>query len=372
MSVSQTNTAPAVEQTQLSPERFGIREKVAFGISLLGVIISLGFGIVAVFLQKKYRLATVDFTATLFFLAICIWIFCQPRSEKPKWFLNVFICVLFFYYFVTGGADGYGFLWGIMIPILTPFFLGYKIGILFSLSYLLLFTFTLIFGQHLFPSFKIGLSFTMTRYFAEYIVAGIIATLYSYEQTISKLAITREIEKRKSGEERLAVIFKDSPDAFFVLENGVFTDCNKAVAEMFTCNPEQIIGKSPEIISPTHQPDGQLSNEKAREEIAKAFSEGKTSFEWKHKRFDGREFWAQISLVSTILNNRPIILASCRDIDEKKRANERLNELLGETERVNRLMAGREDRVIELKKEVNKLSRELGRGNVYESVEDKP
>jgi hypothetical protein len=33
-------------------------------------------------------------------------------------------------------------------------------------------------------------------------------------------------------------------------------------------------------------------------------------------------------------------------------------------------MAGREDRVLELKKEVNKLSRELGRDIVYSSVED--
>lgn len=77
-----------------------------------------------------------------------------------------------------------------------------------------------------------------------------------------------------------------------------------------------------------------------------------------------------ISLVSTMLEDRRVILALCSDINERKLAADRMSGLLSETERINRLMAGREDRVLELKKEVNRLSLELGRDIVYPSVED--
>ncbi|MFO8110442.1 MAG: PAS domain S-box protein [Thermoplasmata archaeon] len=58
------------------------------------------------------------------------------------------------------------------------------------------------------------------------------------------------------------------------------------------------------------------------------------------------------------------------DITERKQNEELLGTLYEETSRVNRLMSGREDRIIELKEEVNKLSQELGRDTVYKSVED--
>lgn len=347
-----------------------VQEKVALGISLLGVFISLGFGVAAVFLQKKYWLATADFSATFFFILIASWLIFEPKSAKPRWFLSIFICLLFYYYFVTGGADGFGFLWGIMIPILVPFFLGYKTGVVFSISYLTIFILTLAFGKYFLPSFNIDLSFTMTRYFAEYVVAGIIATLFSYEQTKSRQAISQEIEKRKSGEKRLAILFNDSPEAYFVVENDVFTDCNKAAERMFGFSHNEIIGHGPEIISPEKQPDGRLSSQIALENNAQAIATGKASFEWKHRRKNGQEFWAMISLLSTKLEDRRVILALCSDINERKLAADRMSELLSETERVNRLMAGREDRVLELKKEVNRLSLELGRDIVYPSVED--
>ncbi len=47
---------------------------------------------------------------------------------------------------------------------------------------------------------------------------------------------------------------------------------------------------------------------------------------------------------------------------------EQLQETLAETERFNRLMTGREERIIEMKKEVNALPAELGREPQYKSV----
>ncbi len=56
------------------------------------------------------------------------------------------------------------------------------------------------------------------------------------------------------------------------------------------------------------------------------------------------------------------------DMTARKAAEERLQKTLQETERYNRLMVGREVRVVELKQEVNALARELGRPSPYQAV----
>ena len=55
-----------------------------------------------------------------------------------------------------------------------------------------------------------------------------------------------------------------------------------------------------------------------------------------------------------------LLQATVRDITEQKRAEEELRKILDETGRVNRLMQGRETRIVELKREVNALRRGTG------------
>lgn len=62
------------------------------------------------------------------------------------------------------------------------------------------------------------------------------------------------------------------------------------------------------------------------------------------------------------------VVCSAEDITERKLAEERVRETLAETERVNRLMEGREDRLIELKTEVNDLLFESGKKPKYKSA----
>ncbi len=59
-----------------------------------------------------------------------------------------------------------------------------------------------------------------------------------------------------------------------------------------------------------------------------------------------------------------------RDMTEQRRADEAMQKGLAETERVNRLMQGRETRIAALKLEVNALLAELGRGPSYRNGED--
>ncbi len=65
-----------------------------------------------------------------------------------------------------------------------------------------------------------------------------------------------------------------------------------------------------------------------------------------------------------------IVQATIRDITEQKRREEALQKLLAETERVNRLMQGRETRIVALKEEVNVLLVEMGRGPAYRKEDE--
>jgi len=58
------------------------------------------------------------------------------------------------------------------------------------------------------------------------------------------------------------------------------------------------------------------------------------------------------------------------DITKLKRAQEQLLKNLSDTERINRLMSGREERVVEMKREVNSLLAEMQREIRYKSVDD--
>jgi len=58
------------------------------------------------------------------------------------------------------------------------------------------------------------------------------------------------------------------------------------------------------------------------------------------------------------------------DITEKKKDEEKLAKILSETENMNRLMTGREERILELKTDINNLLKLLGKETKYKSVED--
>ncbi|MFA5389167.1 MAG: CHASE4 domain-containing protein [Candidatus Omnitrophota bacterium] len=79
---------------------------------------------------------------------------------------------------------------------------------------------------------------------------------------------------------------------------------------------------------------------------------------------------SMIPILKTItlitLNDRKCLLESFMDITDRKKAEERQKALLKNLEDTNKIMVGRELKMIELKKEVNKLSLELGRQSPYE------
>jgi diguanylate cyclase (GGDEF)-like protein/PAS domain S-box-containing protein len=127
----------------------------------------------------------------------------------------------------------------------------------------------------------------------------------------------------QNSESKYRVLFEDSADATWMMDGNGFVECNFAALEMFGYSTEAPM-LHPADISPPNQPDGTASRTAAEERIASAFLNGKERFEWMHMRKNGNVFPAEVCLTALMLSGRPMLLATVRDITERKAAEERI------------------------------------------------
>lgn len=146
-------------------------------------------------------------------------------------------------------------------------------------------------------------------------------TILSIEDITERI---RAEERVKESETRYRTLFDSSDDAIFLLEGDMFVDCNPKTLELFRCNREQIIMQPPYKFSPSLQPDGRNSTEKALEKIKAALAGKPQFFEWQHCRYDGATFDAEVNLNAVKLEKGTFIHAVVRDISARKEAERKI------------------------------------------------
>jgi len=149
----------------------------------------------------------------------------------------------------------------------------------------------------------------------------IIFALYLRDQKLLK--------KIKDEKAKFQNIFNHSADGAYIFIDGVISDCNKALVNLFGYDSkEQLIGLTPIQLSPEYQSDGKKSHDKTLEMIKIAKQEGANHFQWQHRRVNGEIFWADI-MITYISKSNKISLSHivCRDIQHKKEMETELYEL---------------------------------------------
>ncbi len=106
--------------------------------------------------------------------------------------------------------------------------------------------------------------------------------------------------------------WKKTPDGF---EN---IDCNLEAIKLFSLDDKTEYLERFFELSPKYQPDGKLSAESAGEKIITAFNEGYCKFEWLHKKLNGEEIPAEITLIRASYYDESIVVGYTRDMREIK------------------------------------------------------
>jgi diguanylate cyclase (GGDEF)-like protein/PAS domain S-box-containing protein len=147
-------------------------------------------------------------------------------------------------------------------------------------------------------------------------------------------AIIRDVTERKRMEEatreserRYRILFESAQEAILVMQGMIFVDCNPGAERLLGCSRQEILGSTPFRFSPEVQPDGQRSEEKGTELVAKSIQLGPQRFEWVHQALDGRRFYVDVSLSQFYIEGRSHLFVMERDITEQIRAQEELRAL---------------------------------------------
>lgn len=168
----------------------------------------------------------------------------------------------------------------------------------------------------------------------------------------------------KENEERLRVITETTPDAVIMMDDkGIISFWNQAAETLTGYTKEEAINKNlHELISPQGLYD--IENSKNLHEFMET---GKspilnTIVTIKIKTKEGKEKDVELSTSSLRMKKRWYAIGALRDVSQKKESDDKLKEKTDELEKLNKFMINREQKMIELKAEIEKLKG--GKGEV--------
>ncbi|MFI3217650.1 MAG: PAS domain-containing protein, partial [Methylococcales bacterium] len=153
---------------------------------------------------------------------------------------------------------------------------------------------------------------------------------------IVQLAFSQEITERKQlekslhdSESKFRALFDSTNDAIMLLSDTLFFDCNQAALTLFACKTvAEFCTYHPSDLSPLEQPCGTSSLILEQQYIATALKIGSFRFEWTHKKINtGEIFVAEVLLSALIVNEKPVLQATLRDITERKAIEEKIQQL---------------------------------------------
>lgn len=135
---------------------------------------------------------------------------------------------------------------------------------------------------------------------------------------VQQLASSVQQTENSTFEQMYRDLFENVSDGLVIHEpeSGEIIDCNDQFCEMTGYNHSELVGETIELIT---APDEAYSYDRAKEHIRQAQTEGPQLFEWHNQRRNGETFYSEVHLGVMRMYGDEYVLASARDITERKR-----------------------------------------------------
>jgi polar amino acid transport system substrate-binding protein len=202
-----------------------------------------------------------------------------------------------------------------------------------------------------------------SRYYPVKDKADEIVGVAIFAQDITERKAAEQAVKR--SEERLKTILETTHEGFWMVDNETRTiDVNDSMCQLLGRKRDQVIGKKvAEFLDEENK--AVLSKQMQLREQGMG-----SAYELAYLRPDGGR-------MPCILSATPLLdadgkkvgsFAMVTDITERKQAEEELHQNIADLERFSKMAVGREERMIELKNEINELRRAVGLADKYKIV----
>ena len=146
--------------------------------------------------------------------------------------------------------------------------------------------------------------------------------------------IARDVSERKRAEAlqrdlaaKYSAMFESSSDAILLLDGDAVINCNASAVRMFGgAVADDLAGLHLFGLSPPTQPGGEASDSLRHRVTAGALAQGSLQFEWRHRRLDGSEFFADVLLTALEVDGKRLLQATVRDTTEVRELTMRLKQ----------------------------------------------
>jgi PAS domain S-box-containing protein len=184
--------------------------------------------------------------------------------------------------------------------------------------------------------------------------------------------LSREVSQRKKAEEAIQkserkyrTLFENASEAILVAQDEMLRFVNPQLEKLLAFSQVELTSRP--VTDFFHPDDRNMVRERHERRLKGDESVPEVYTSRIVDRY-GNIKWVELKVVLIQWDDRPAAMGFMTDITDRKRAEEELNQKMQDLERFSKVAVGREERMIELKQEINEMLRGLGQPDKYEIV----